>query len=146
MEIIDTLKERDREIQGQWQYNKIINSRFCKRYKYIYEARVPRYLEERGEGDSQSLMARVRCGNIEEGNKYWRKEEERRCMMCERYRGTLKHLVEDCDQMERTGLNIEKIVQNRRVRETIDWLRSVEAKRKEISKRKEGEAIIVDIR
>ena len=130
-DIMRILKERDRENQGQWQWNRIREARYNKLYKHIYRVNLPKYLEERGERGSQSLMARARCGNMEEGNRYWMKEEDRRCKLCERDIGSLKHLAEDCTGVERINIGVEKILQERRVEEVVEWLRGIEGRRKE---------------
>ena len=73
---------------------------------------------------------------MEEGNRYWMKEEGRRCKLCERDIGSLKHLVEDCTGVERINISVEKIFQQRRVEEVVEWLKGIEGRKKE--KDKEG--------
>ena len=69
-EVYRILEIRDKEIQEQVQYNKIRESKYNRVYKHIRCIGIPEYLSTRGEGNSQSLIARARCGNIEENNKY----------------------------------------------------------------------------
>ena len=57
-------------------------------------------IEKKGERGNQKIIARTRCGNTEEWNKYWDKEETRKCMLCERG-STLKHWLEDCEKIEK---------------------------------------------
>lgn len=64
-------------------------------------------------------MARASCGNLEEFNKYWKKDEDRVCQLCERGYGTIKHLLEDCEQIERTGYNIAQQVLDGRTNEKV---------------------------
>ena len=105
-----------------------MDSKYNRVYKHIRCIGIPEYLSTRGEGNSQSLIARARCGNIEENNKYLRKEEERKCRLCESELITLKHLVEDCTTVERPGHGIERILEGSTCKETVGWLRGVEKK------------------
>ncbi|KOX67925.1 hypothetical protein WN51_08162 [Melipona quadrifasciata] len=94
-ETCKTLVMRDREIQLQVQYDKISRSKYDARYKFISCYGRPEYLTKKGNRDSQKFIARARVGNVEEYSKYWLKEEERRCRLCERQSGTLKHLIKE---------------------------------------------------
>lgn len=40
---------------------------------------------------------RLRCGNMEQGNKYWLGEEKRICVLCERGRDNIRHFVTGCE-------------------------------------------------
>lgn len=62
---------------------------------------LPRYLRNGGKGKDEELMARFRCGNFEEANKYWMKVEERYCSICKGALGSWEHLVKDCEIMKR---------------------------------------------
>jgi len=45
-------------------------------------------------------LARLRCGNLEEWNKYWLDEEVRRCSFCDKGRDCLKHYIEECREIK----------------------------------------------
>ncbi|XP_054011936.1 uncharacterized protein LOC128894297 [Hylaeus anthracinus] len=70
----------------------------------------PEYLNKTGKGDNQKLIARIRYGNLEEGNRYWLKEEERKCGLCKLKKG---RLIEDCQELERGELKEETLVEGR---------------------------------
>ena len=94
--IIKCVTERDQDIQRQYQYNKIQNSRYCGYYKRIWDPRVPRYLQKRGTNGNQKIIARFRLGNEENSNKYWLKEEQRACRVCSWEEETLEHIWRFC--------------------------------------------------
>ncbi|XP_054004883.1 uncharacterized protein LOC128890435 [Hylaeus anthracinus] len=73
----------------------------------------PEYLNKTGKTDNQKLVARIRCGNLEEGNRYWVKEEDRKCGLCKLEKETLKHLIEDWQELERGELKEETLVEGR---------------------------------
>jgi len=52
----------------------------------------PMYLRRNGRKGSQKIIARWRCGNEEEKNKYWRKEEDRRCRIYNMKEGAITHI------------------------------------------------------
>lgn len=122
------LEERDREVQAQVQVNSIKESRYNKYYKSIRCISMPEYLSKRGEGNSQKLIARARCGNLDANNRYWMKEEERRCGLCERGPGTLKHLIEDCTETERLEYSIERVLEGTVNGSIVEWMREIERK------------------
>ena len=39
----------------------------------------------------QKVIARVRCGTLENGNKFWASKKERKCQLCKNGEGTLEH-------------------------------------------------------
>ena len=60
--VMKTLKEKDKEVQKQTQYNKIRKGKCNERYKHIKTEIPIEYLEKEGREGSQRLIARVRCG------------------------------------------------------------------------------------
>ncbi|KAK1124440.1 hypothetical protein K0M31_006795 [Melipona bicolor] len=134
-ETCKTLVMWDREIQLQVQYDKISRSKYNARYKFISCYRRPEYLTKKGNRDSQRLIARARVGNVEEYSKYWLKEEERRCRLCERQSGTLKHLIEECEKVERCEHSVEQVLGGSTCERIVKWLRTVE--KSKIAKEKE---------
>jgi len=41
-------------------------------------------LEKTNQGEGVRALGRLRCGNMEEWNKYWLEEGERRCIFCDK--------------------------------------------------------------
>ena len=85
-------------MQEQEQFNKIRNAKYKTIYKCIGKIGLPGYLEGKGRGESQKLTARVRCGNLEERNKYWMNEDGKWCDLCLLEEGTIKHKIEECQK------------------------------------------------
>ena len=81
------------------------------------------------------IIARARCGNTDEWNKYWDKEETRKCMLCERGRATLKHWLEDCEKIERGEMTERRILHERGNAEVVEWLRKLDRKKRERGER-----------
>lgn len=73
------LAERDRAVQRQEETGLIDKARYNARYRKIREeGKLPRYLERMHsrEASGEGIRAlRIRCGNMEEGLKYWLKTE-----------------------------------------------------------------------
>ena len=65
-------------MEEQEQFNKIRNTKYNRVYKFIGKIDLPGYLESKGRGESQKLIARARCTNLGEGNKK-KVLDERRC-------------------------------------------------------------------
>ena len=82
--------------------SKIRESKYNERYKWVRVEGTAKYLEKKGERESQKIIARTSCGNTEEWiNKYWDTEEARKCMLCEGGRAILKHWLEDCEKIKK---------------------------------------------
>lgn len=73
-------------------------------------------------------------------NRYWEKEESRKCELCGDSCGNLEHMVRECRELER-GLCIEEIVSERGSEEAIECLRKLGEKRKETSREKDRRKI-----
>lgn len=48
-------------------------------------------------------MAKFRLGGEIKDNKYWKKEEERLCRVCEKQTETWEHVWEECDKWRAEG-------------------------------------------
>lgn len=113
---------REQDIQGQIINSKIAEARYNKRYREIGMINeTPNYLlkgnlEEVRAGDEIRAMVKLRCGNLEEANKYWISEEEVRCKFCEVGKDNLEHLVVECNVasiwFEKLGKNKEDRLRN----------------------------------
>lgn len=74
---------------------------------------MPNYLrkeniEETRAGDKIRALMNFRCGNLEEVNKYWLKEEERQCIFCRKGMDCLEHHLEECSTTKGWFEEIEK--------------------------------------
>ena len=90
--------ERKYDIEEQILTTKIKQSRYNKRYKELVVCNIPRYLQNRNGGKYLSIIARIRCGNFENANKYWLGELERQCVLCKLDWGTWDHYMEECEK------------------------------------------------
>lgn len=67
-------------------------------------------------------MVRARCENMEEENRYWRKEQD---SLCRIYRRniyiTIKHLVENYTGVQTVNLSVEKVLYDRREQRVVEW-------------------------
>jgi len=52
-------------------------------------------LEKTNLKEGVRALARLRCGNMEEWNKYWLDEEMRKCGFCNRSKDCMKHYIEE---------------------------------------------------
>jgi len=74
-------------------------------------------------------IARWRCGNEERGNKYWMKEEDRKCRLCDMEREDIEHLKKNCEYVkEKGGRNLEVLNEDGR---GYEWMRKIERLREE---------------
>ena len=65
-------------------------------YKFIGKIGVPDVWKVKEEE-----IARDRCDNLEERNKYWMNEDGKLCKLCLLKEGTIKHHVEECQKLDR---------------------------------------------
>jgi len=96
------LRGKEKERLGQWMDGKIMATRYNTRYKMLTTFGIPRYLREKGTKGSQSMIARWRCGNEEEGNKFWLKDKS--CRICRKEIGNLEHITSHVDRKERVTM------------------------------------------
>ena len=95
------LINRERDLQKQWERERIDRSRYNKRYKEIsMKNRIPNYLRvenmEQKRRDEIRALFKLRCGNLEEKNKYLLEIEERGCLFCGESEDNLKHYIKQC--------------------------------------------------
>jgi hypothetical protein len=72
-ELSKRIKDRDK----QERIERIKEFRYNREYERGMTEAIPEYLERERE-----IRARLRCGNEERENRYWKEREERRCRMC----------------------------------------------------------------
>lgn len=79
---------KEKDLQIQWEDDKIREAKYNRRYKdFIWSEEGPRYLREEkikkvGIGNGIRALVKLRCGNLEERNKYWMENDERKCIFC----------------------------------------------------------------
>ncbi|EZA53789.1 hypothetical protein X777_06685 [Ooceraea biroi] len=93
----------------------------------------PRYLRKKGEKGSQKVIARWRCGNEEEKNKFWLTEGKRKCQICEETEGELEHIMTHVKGKNR--LRVKEVLD-----EVVRWMREVEKVREKLRKEREGKS------
>ena len=128
---------RDKQVQEQEQFNKIRNTKYNRIYKFIGKMGLPGYLEDKEGGESQKLIARARCDNLEERNKYWMSEDEKLYELCLPEEGAIKCKIKEYQKLERIELSIENIMKDQSNQEVEKWLMKVKNEEK-VQKRKKG--------
>jgi len=105
--LIKELKERERDTQKQWVEGRIRDAKYNKRYKVLkVTGSLPGYLRterverEWKEGDEIRAMMKLRCGNMEEGNKYWLENNRKICLFCGKGRDDMEHFIRECEVRE----------------------------------------------
>ena len=96
-----------------------------RRYKYIRVSGWPEYLNKAGNSQIYSQVRKL------EENRYWIKEESRRCILCEKGGDTLRHLLKECTKLKSAELSEAEIVSGKANRDSVRWLAEVEKKRRE---------------
>ena len=91
-EIEDWEKKKQRDERRE----KIERSEYNKWYKQVKGEGIPGYLKKGWTEVRWRRIAKYRLGNGMRGNRYWEKEEERKCRMCGRGTETWEHVWEDC--------------------------------------------------
>lgn len=97
---------RERELQRQWEDRKIREARYNVRYKQIERKEGgPRYLRkeclDKGiRGEDVRALVRLKCGNLEKANKYWKEAKDWKCVFCRREEDNMKHFVEGCSEVK----------------------------------------------
>lgn len=87
-------KERRRQEKERWE--RIRESRFNKWYGGVKGKGVPEYLKKGWKEERWQRVIKFRLGNGMGGNKYWEKEERRKCRMCGLGEETWEHVWEEC--------------------------------------------------
>ncbi|XP_066585599.1 cilia- and flagella-associated protein 251-like [Prorops nasuta] len=130
-------EESDREKEER--DNRIRISKYNRWYKVVREEEVPEYLKGGRKEGEWVKIARFRLGNEMREGQYWRKEEERKCRICEWETEGWEHVMERCGNME-DERGIEERVRDvlRGDGSGLVWMRELEGRRnrKETRKRK----------
>lgn len=122
VDVISKIKERGKDIQLQIEDEKIREARYNKRYKEIDKGREkPKYLsldsiDRETRGDEIRALVKIRCGNMEEDNKYWREESNLVCKFCNEGKDNIEHYVKECKEVkgwfQGIGRNEEETLKN----------------------------------
>jgi len=110
--------EKERNNLRREEEEKIMKAKFNPRYKEIKVIEgCPNYLKEGNLenmeiGEEIKALIKLRCGNFENANKYWLKEEFGLCVFCKKTRDTLNHYVGECERIKtwfnELGNNVEE--------------------------------------
>jgi len=92
-DVKDIVRRIERDKMGQWLEQRIRKSNYNDRYKNSTSIGMPDYLLKTGERGSQKIIARWRCGNEEERNRFWKTEEEKKCRICGVEEGCIEHIM-----------------------------------------------------
>lgn len=150
--LIREIRDRERDIQRQEEGSRIREAKYNKRYReFMDESKIPGYLEERvlrerKKGEGIRALIRMRCGNLEEDNRYWLEEEKRRCVFCKEGKDNILHFIGECrvtmEWFEGLGESVQEIV-DRLENDSLDEKKEVVLRKlwneKERYKRKEEE-------
>ncbi|KYN16911.1 hypothetical protein ALC57_10821 [Trachymyrmex cornetzi] len=152
----EIIRIRERDGQRQWEECRLRSARYNKRYKeFDTGSRGPNYLRKEnlgrlGIGEGVRGLVRLRCGNMEEGNKYWIEKEMKGCVFCGREADRMEHYVEEC---QRTSSWFKELGENKEKIWKQLWSEDLDAekckvlskldreRKKEIEKKKEEERI-----
>ena len=118
----DQLINRERGVQRQWEDCKIHKARYNERYKARYNERykeietndrILEYLgkENLGKGKKEEkvkALFKLKCRNLEQGNKYWVQEHKKKCIFCGKGKDNLKHYVEECSEIRKNFIKLGK--------------------------------------
>lgn len=109
----EEIMRRERDIQRQMEGSRIEKAKYNEEYKEIeVKEKTPLYLskmnlENINEGKAVRALLRMRCGNMEEANKYWLGRKERVCVFCEEGIDKVEHYYE-CKKISHLWENIDK--------------------------------------
>ena len=95
------VQDRISDVEKQEEYNKMERSRYCPRFQKIKAEDLPGYLQKEWKKSQIQKIARFRCGCAERGSQHWRREEERKCRLCNLEKETVEHWIEDCKELPR---------------------------------------------
>lgn len=102
--------------------NKLTNSRYCKEIRWIVnnQKETLGYFRKDNNLSRKDVIkiARCRMGNETRENRYWKKEENRSCRLCEEAEETIKHIMEECrisgrENQESWEETMERITEDR---------------------------------
>jgi len=119
-DIKDIIRRNERDRMGQWLEQKIRKSKYNDRYKNSTSIVMPDYLLKKGEGESQKMITRWRCGNEEERNGFWKTGGEK-MPICRVEEGCIEHIMPHT----RIKIGVGEVLDERGKRETVKGMREV---------------------
>lgn len=123
------LANRDEEVQRQVQWNRIQESRFHPKYRFIMANEKPKYLRKGMKKEELKVVARFRCGCEERSNMFWLKEEEKSCRFCKRGRDEVVLWMKDCDMIEKSEKGYTQLMNENG--NGVGWMKMICARRNE---------------
>jgi len=97
------MEERDKVRQREERWERIRGSRSNRWYVRIKGEGIPGYLKKGWAEKRWMRLAKFRLGEGVREGRYWEREENRRCRMCEREEETWKHVWEECGRWGTKG-------------------------------------------
>ncbi|KAJ8672420.1 hypothetical protein QAD02_003679 [Eretmocerus hayati] len=95
------LDRRYTDIFTQGVDRKVREARYNTRYKGLRNDHIPEYLLKYEEEIQIDIITKLRCGNLEDENKYWLGGKGRKCTICKKCEGSLEHLIGECRETAR---------------------------------------------
>lgn len=91
------LRQRGVDIDRQEREAKIREGKYNENYRWEKKEGIPKYIKESRSIKEIRTKARIRCGNMEEVNRYWLDEEKNRCKLCDNGEGKKEHYMIECE-------------------------------------------------
>lgn len=108
--IEEEIVKRGIDIEKQSRRSKIEEAKCNSKFKDFVREGIPRYLTNEKLGKYRGTIARIRCGNVKRKNKYWLKEEDRKCSLCNQGWGSIEHLLKECRVEDRLARSFTRKV------------------------------------
>ncbi|EZA55476.1 hypothetical protein X777_04270 [Ooceraea biroi] len=99
----------------------------------------PKYLRERGNKGSKKIIARWRCGNEEERNRFWAGEGGRNCQICGKEEGAIEHILTHVEKENR--FRVRELLGEEGNLGKIKCMREIERLREDAKKEKVNEGM-----
>lgn len=99
------LISKEEDTQRQYEEGRILKVKYNKKYKEVILNDGPsnlrkENLEEISREDEMRDLIKLRCGNVEQENKYWLRENYRVCLFCGKGKDCLEHYVRECQDIK----------------------------------------------
>lgn len=99
------LISKEEDTQRQYEERRILKVKYNKKYKEVILNDGPsnlrkENLEEISREDEMRDLIKLRCGNVEQENKYWLRENYRVCLFCGKGKDCLEHYVRECQDIK----------------------------------------------
>ena len=97
------MEEKEKKLQREERWEKIKCSRYNKWYWRVKKEGIPKYLKKGWEENRWLRIARYRLGGGVRERRYWWREEDRLCRVCEGGVETWEHVWEECGRWGAVG-------------------------------------------